>query len=124
MEKNQEGSYRLRLKMQSMLTNKILTHGTRWIVTTDGSSYSSFLEDLSTVFVVYLLVFQGNIAVLVVMDRFSKTGNCGDASYSLYSLQAGESFSTMVCKQHRYPKSIMSDRLKSFKVNFGRLYLS
>lgn len=71
---------------------------------------SAIWEDLSLDFITGLPPFQGHIAIMVVVDHFSKGAHFGVASL----------FLDTVCKHHGFPRSLVSNRDPVFISQFWR----
>jgi len=58
--------------------------------------------------------------ILVVVDRFSKATHFGMLPTNISNVKVAELFTSMVCKLHGMPKSIISDRDPIFMSNFWK----
>ena len=71
-------------------------------------------EDLTMDFIIGLPISEGNSTILVVVDRFSKQIHFGALPINYLAPRVANLFSTMVCKLHGIPRSIVSDRNAAF----------
>lgn len=60
-------------------------------------------------FITNLPASQGHTSVMVVVDRFSKAAHFQSLPHKFTASQAAELFTAMICKLHRYLKSIIFD---------------
>lgn len=77
-------------------------------------------EDLSMDFVTHLPNSHGFTTVLVVVDRFSKGVHLGTLPTQFTAFKVANLFLEIVCKQHGFPRSIISDRDPIFISSFWR----
>ncbi|GAU30089.1 hypothetical protein TSUD_392450 [Trifolium subterraneum] len=75
-------------------------------------------EDISMDFIVGLPSFQHYTVIFVVVDRFSKAAHFGMLPTGFTAVKVAELFTTMVCKLHGMPHSIVSDRDPIFLSKF------
>ena len=75
-------------------------------------------EDLSLDFIVGLPSYQGNIVLLVVVDRFSKGIHLGMLPSNYSALMMASLFLDIVVKLHGLPRSLVSDRDPLFVSRF------
>lgn len=81
---------------------------------------SAVWEDLSLDFITGLPLSQGNSAVLVVVDRFSKGAHFGALPSNFTAFKVACLFLDLICKHHGFPRSLVSDRDPIFMSNFWR----
>ena len=77
-------------------------------------------EDLSLDFITGLPNSQGNTAILVVVDRFSKGAHFGALPPNYSAHKVAVIFLDMICKHHGLPRSLISDRDPIFISSFWR----
>ncbi|WVY97999.1 hypothetical protein V8G54_030150 [Vigna mungo] len=76
--------------------------------------------DLSLDFIMGLPLFQGDVVILVVVDRFSKGAHFGLLPTQFMSFKVAQLFLDIVCKHHGFPYSLVSDRDPVFISKFWR----
>lgn len=77
-------------------------------------------EDLSLDFITGMPLSQGNTAVLVVVDRFSKGAHFGALPTHFTAFKVTVLFLDIICKYHGIPRSLVSDRDPIFISKFWR----
>ncbi|GAU50876.1 hypothetical protein TSUD_411060 [Trifolium subterraneum] len=81
---------------------------------------SAIWEDLSLDFITGLPPSQDHVAILVVVDRFSKGVHLAPLTPQYTSLKVANVFFHTVCKLHGMPRSLVSDRDPIFISKFWR----
>jgi hypothetical protein len=77
-------------------------------------------EDISLDFVIGLPSFQTNTVILVVVDRLSKAAHFGMLPTQFTAVRVADLFAKMICRLHRMPRSIVSDRDVIFLSKFWK----
>lgn len=77
-------------------------------------------EDIGIDFVIGLPQFQGNTVILVVVDRFSKACQLGMLPSNFTAYKTVELFTSIYCRHHGFPRSIITDRDLVFLSNVWR----
>ena len=77
-------------------------------------------EELSLDFITGLPSSQGNTVILVIVDRFSKGDHFGVLPTHFPTFKVVQLLLDLVCKQHGFPHSLVSDRDLFFISKFWR----